>query len=793
MEDHLRIGRVPVALVRLARGRHVRLGTLDRPWLSEPGTRWTRRARRWPSRSSSSTKLGIPYYCFHDRDVAPEGATSRVRANRRRARRRRAGYQERTGVRLLWGTANLFTHPRYQAGAATNPDPEVFAYAAAQVKHMLEVTQRLGGENYVLWGGREGYDTLLNTDLRREGEQFARFLHLVAEHKHKIGFEGQLLIEPKPKEPTKHQYDYDIATVHGFLVRHGLEGEYKVNIEANHATLAGHSFHHEVAYAAAHGHARQHRRQPRRPAERLGHRPVPELGRGPGRSRSTRSCGRRPRTGGFNFDAKLRRQSIDRTDLFHAHIGGIDTLARALLVAARLVEAASSRSARRPLRRLGRRSERRSSAARCPSRTSRRASPRGDRPAAASGRPGAAREPRQPAHLVGGPLTLDGLRHRDRHLDDRDEGGPHRCDGAVVGIGTAEYGYDVPRPLWSEQDPGLWWDGTVAAIRSSWPRPASPGEDVAAIGLTGQMHGLVLLDAGDGAAAGHPVERPADRPRLRRDPRGPGPERLIAITGNDALPGFTAPKLVWVRDHEPDVWARAPTCCCPRTTCASGSPASYALDKADGAGTLLFDLAARDWSPRCSTRCGIDPAWLPPTFEGPEVTGTVSAAAAGGDRTREPARRSSPAAATSRRTPSGVGAVAPGSWPCRWGRPAWCSRRRTSPLTDPRGQVHAFCHAVPDRWHLMTVMLSAPAACAGSATPLAPGEDFGDCWRPPRRSRRERRPVVPPLPHRRAQPHPDPLARGAFVGLTVAHDRRHLTRAVLEGVSRSACATASTR
>ena len=156
-------------------------------------------------------------------------------------------------MRLLWGTANLFTHPRYQAGAATNPDPEVFAYAAAQVKHMLEVTQRLGGENYVLWGGREGYDTLLNTDLRREGDQLARFLHLVVEHKHKIGFEGQLLIEPKPMEPTKHQYDYDVATVHGFLVRNGLEGEYRANIEANHATLAGHSFHHEVAYAAANG------------------------------------------------------------------------------------------------------------------------------------------------------------------------------------------------------------------------------------------------------------------------------------------------------------------------------------------------------------------------------------------------------------------------------------------------------------------------------------------------------------------------------------------------------------
>ncbi|HEY4754078.1 MAG TPA: xylose isomerase, partial [Candidatus Limnocylindrales bacterium] len=231
-----------------------------------------------------------------------------------------------------------FSHPRYQAGAATNPDPEVFAYAAAQVKHMLEVTQRLGGENYVLWGGREGYDTLLNTDLRREGEQFARFLRLVVEHKHKIGFEGQLLIEPKPMEPAKHQYDHDTGAVHGFLARHGLEGEYKVNIEANHATLAGYSFHHEVAYAAAHG--------------VLGsidaNRGDPQVGWDTDQFPNSvddlvmpmyeilRAGGIAP--GGFNFDAKLRRQSTDRTDLFHAHIGGLDTIAMALLAAADLVE-----------------------------------------------------------------------------------------------------------------------------------------------------------------------------------------------------------------------------------------------------------------------------------------------------------------------------------------------------------------------------------------------------------------------------------------------------------------------
>ena len=314
-------------------------GTLDRPWLSDPGDEMEAARRKMAVAFEFFTKLGAPYYCFHDRDVAPEGDSfATFRANLDALADDAAGYQERTGVRLLWGTANLFTHPRYQAGAATNPDPEVFAYAAAQVKHMLEVTQQLGGENYVLWGGREGYDTLLNTDLGRESDQFARFLHLVAEHKHRIGFDGQLLIEPKPMEPTKHQYDYDVATVHGFLVRHGLDGEYKANVEANHATLAGHSFHHEVALAAALGilgSIDANRGDPQNgwdtdqfpnSVEDLVM-PMYEI---------LRAGGIAP--GGFNFDAKLRRQSTDRTDLFHAHIGGLDTLARALLAAAKLVE-----------------------------------------------------------------------------------------------------------------------------------------------------------------------------------------------------------------------------------------------------------------------------------------------------------------------------------------------------------------------------------------------------------------------------------------------------------------------
>jgi xylose isomerase len=314
------------------------IGTLDRPWLTEADEMAASRTRLEVA-FEFFTKLGIPYYCFHDRDVAPEGASfAEFKANLDAIVDQAEALQAQTGVKLLWGTANLFTHPRYQAGAATNPDPEVFAYAAAQVKHMMEITQRLGGTNYVLWGGREGYDTLLNTDLAREGEQFARFLHLVAEHKAKIGFEGQLLIEPKPQEPTKHQYDYDTQSVHGFLARHGLEGQFRANIEANHATLAGHSFHHEVAYAAANGmlgsiDANRGDPQVGWDTDQFPNSvddlvmPLYEIIRAGGLG-----------TGGFNFDAKLRRQSSDRTDLFYAHIGGLDTLAMALLAAADLVE-----------------------------------------------------------------------------------------------------------------------------------------------------------------------------------------------------------------------------------------------------------------------------------------------------------------------------------------------------------------------------------------------------------------------------------------------------------------------
>ena len=314
------------------------VGTFDRPWLTATDDPMKAAYAKQDAAFEFFSKLGTPFYCFHDFDMAPEGATLRESKSNLDEMVDRAGEKmSETGVRLLWGTANLFSHPRYAAGAATNPDPEVFVHAAAQVRHALDATHRLGGENYVLWGGREGYETLLNTRLGKEADQLARFLELVADHKRSIGFGGTLLLEPKPQEPTKHQYDYDCATVHGFLDRYGLTGEYKVNIEANHATLSGHSFHHEVAYAIDNGifgSIDANRGDPQNgwDTDQFPN-SVDELA--PVLYEILRSGGFT--TGGFNFDTKLRRQSLDRDDLFHGHIGGIDTLARALLVAEGLV------------------------------------------------------------------------------------------------------------------------------------------------------------------------------------------------------------------------------------------------------------------------------------------------------------------------------------------------------------------------------------------------------------------------------------------------------------------------
>ncbi|PJC85608.1 xylose isomerase [Vibrio sp. HA2012] len=285
------------------------------------------------------TKLGVPYYCFHDVDVAPEGQNlTEYTQNFAQMVDVLERKQEETGMKLLWGTANAFSHPRYMAGAGTNPDPKVFSYAATQIFHAMAATKRLSGENYVLWGGREGYETLLNTDLRQERTQLGRLMQMVVEHKHKIGFKGTILIEPKPQEPTKHQYDYDTATVYGFLKQFGLENEVKVNIEANHATLAGHSFHHEIATATSLGLFGSI--DANRGDAQLGW----DTDQFPNSVEENtlvmyeilKSGGFT--TGGLNFDARLRRPSIDNEDLFHGHIGGMDTMALSLLRAAKMIE-----------------------------------------------------------------------------------------------------------------------------------------------------------------------------------------------------------------------------------------------------------------------------------------------------------------------------------------------------------------------------------------------------------------------------------------------------------------------
>jgi len=312
-------------------------GTLPRPWLGIPVTQ-AMADQKLEAAFDFFARLGAPYFTFHDTDVMASAGS--VREHALHLRRIEAGMAEKmaaTGVQLLWGTANLFSHPRYAGGAATSADPEVFAWAAAQVRSCLETTQRLGGENYVLWGGREGYDSLLNTDLARELDQYGRFLAMVVEHKHRIGFKGAILIEPKPFEPTKHQYDRDTAAVYAFLQRYGLTGEVKVNIEVNHATLAGLDFEHEIAAARAYGifgSIDMNRGDPRNGWD-TDQFPNNAQDLVPGLVQLVEDGGFV--SGGFNFDAKLRRQSVDPADLYVAHIGGVDTLARALLAAADIV------------------------------------------------------------------------------------------------------------------------------------------------------------------------------------------------------------------------------------------------------------------------------------------------------------------------------------------------------------------------------------------------------------------------------------------------------------------------
>jgi xylose isomerase len=313
-------------------------GTFNRPWHGGPIDQ-ARADHKLDEAFEFFTRLGLPYFCFHDVDVMAAAATIKehvenfaVIVDKIEAK------MAATGVKLLWGTANMFSHPRYMGGASTNPDPDVFRFAATQVRHCLEATHRLAGENYVLWGGREGYDCLLNTDLKQEKAQFGRFLQMTVEHKHKIGFKGDILIEPKPHEPTKHQYDFDVETIYGFLLANGLEKEVKMNIEANHATLSGHSFEHEIASAinlGIFGSIDMNRGDPQNGWD---------TDQFPNDIREISTAlyyilqAGGFKNGGNNFDAKVRRQSIDPADLFHGHIGGVDILARGLLNAAAMIE-----------------------------------------------------------------------------------------------------------------------------------------------------------------------------------------------------------------------------------------------------------------------------------------------------------------------------------------------------------------------------------------------------------------------------------------------------------------------
>ncbi len=356
--------------------------------------------------------------------------------------------------------------------------------------------------------------------------------------------------------------------------------------------------------------------------------------------------------------------------------------------------------------------------------------------------------------------------------------------GGVVGSATTPLTLSTPRPLWSEQDPADWWTGIVQSVRQVLADTGASGADIAAIGLTGQMHGLVLMDA-----AGE-VLRPAilwndqrtgaqcDEIRARL-----GKSRLIQITGNDALTGFTAPKVLWVQENEPEVYARGRHILLPKDYVRFKLTGEYAMDKADGAGTILFDLKTRNWSPEVLAALGIPAEWLPPTFEGPEITGRVSAEAAtatglaagtpvvggGGDQAAQAV---------------GVGAVQPGIIALTLGTSGVVFAATETPLIEPEGRLHAFCHAVPGRWHFMGVMLSAAGSLQWYHDALAPDVSFDALTA-------EAAAVEPGseglffLPYLTGErtPHPDPLARAAWVGLTLRHGRPHMTRAVLEGVA----------
>lgn len=357
-------------------------------------------------------------------------------------------------------------------------------------------------------------------------------------------------------------------------------------------------------------------------------------------------------------------------------------------------------------------------------------------------------------------------------------------EGRVVATASEEYGFDTPKPLWSEQHPDLWWSGAVSSIRRTLEHAGVDGGEVEGIGLTGQMHGLVLLD-GDGrvlrpAILWNDQRTAAECDQIREKM---GREELISTTGNDALTGFTAPKLLWVRNHEPEIYRQIRTVLLPKDYVRFRLTGEYATDRAGAAGTLLLDIHTRDWSGRVLDRLDIPQSWLPPTHEGPDVTGTLTAGAAkatglraetpvvagGGDQSAQAV---------------GVGAVSEGVVALTLGTSGVVFASVDEPFIEPEGRLHSFCHAVPGRWHLMGVMLSAAGSLRWFRDRLAPGLDFGELVQPASSVGigSEGLLFLPYLTGERT-PHADPTARGAFVGLTVRHAREHMTRAVLEGVA----------
>jgi xylulokinase len=358
------------------------------------------------------------------------------------------------------------------------------------------------------------------------------------------------------------------------------------------------------------------------------------------------------------------------------------------------------------------------------------------------------------------------------------------ADGAVVGVASAEYSYETPQPLWSEQHPDLWWQGAQEAIRHVLSKTGVSGQDVRAVGLTGQMHGMVALDENGNvirkAILWNDQRTGKECDQIREKI---GKQRFIQISGNDALTGFTAPKILWMQNNEPDLYAKIRQILLPKDYLRFKLTGVYASDKAGGAGTVLFDLKARDWSPELLDKLGIDPSWLPPTYEGTETTGriTLEASKATGLKAGTPVVGGGGDQAAGA---VGMGAVSPGVVSVTLGTSGVVFAATDAPLIEPEGRLHAFCHAVPGKWHFMGVMLSAAGSYRWFRDTLAPGEDFGDLA--------DRAGKIPAgseglffLPYLTGErtPHPDPMAKGAFVGLTVRHTRDHLTRAVLEGVA----------